>query len=371
MNSFLNQMCVTRPRSSASLIVGVVCWISIGPAVAQQARLASTLPEDPGAVLAQQTSNSSSSTDATGAAIISGTVLDPTGAAISNARVRLTVASTGLVRESRSGSDGDYTFGKLPAGTYIIRIDSAGFVPYQSALLTLTDAQVLRAEPATLAVAGANAEVEVSADNSKIAEAQVKAAEKQRVLGVVPNFYTSFVYNAVPLTSKEKYRFALRETFDPIRFVGTGIGAALEQANNTYAGYGDDAAGYGKRYAALYGDGLFSDLLSHAVFPSIFHQDPRYFYQGTGTIKSRFVHAVSFAVLIRNDSGRNVPNYSYLLGDLVAGSINNLYYPHADRGPGLVFTSTAIGIGGRAAGSLVREFILPRLTTHKAGAGKP
>lgn len=363
-------MCVTRPRPSASVLVGVLCWISIGPSVAQQARLASTLPKDPGSVFAQQTGGGSSSADATGAAIVTGTVLDPTGAAIVNARVRLTVASTGLVREIRSGSYGDYIFGELPTGTYIIQIDAAGFVPYQSAPLTLTDPQVLRIEPATLTVAGVNAEVEVSADNSKIAEAQVTAAEKQRVLGIVPNFYTSFVYDAVPLTSKEKYHFAIRETFDPIRFVGSGIGAALEQANNSYAGYGDDAAGYGKRYAALYGDGLFSDLLSHAVFPSIFHQDPRYFYKGTGTIKSRFIHAVSFAVLIRNDSGRNAPNYSYLLGDLVAGSINNLYYPHADRGPGLVFTGTAIGIAGRAAGSLAREFILPRLTTHKAGTGR-
>ena len=79
---------------------------------------------------------------------------------------------------------------------------------------------------------------------------------------------------------------------------------------------------------------------------------------------------MSFAVVIRNDSGRTVPNYSYILGDLAAGGLSNLYYPHADRGAGLVFTNTAIGIAGRAAGSLAREFILPRLTTHRAGNGK-
>lgn len=369
-NIVLHRLSLTRRIVSASLTVGAVCSVSFGTAVAQQYRVASALPDDPGAVLAQQASGSLSSADATGAAAITGMVLDPSGAAIANARVRLSSPDAHIVREIRSGPDGDYTVGQLPAGTYTIRIDSAGFVSYTSAPFSLSKAQFYTAAPATLAVAGASTDVQVNADNSKIADAQVKAAEKQRVLGVVPNFYTSFIYDAAPLTSREKYRFALRETFDPIRFVGTGIGAAIEQANNTYAGYGDGAAGYGKRYAALYGDGLFSDLLSHAVFPSIFHQDPRYFYQGTGTIKSRFIHAVSFAVLIRNDSGRNVPNYSYLLGDLVAGSIDNLYYPHADRGPGLVFTNTAIGIGGRAAGSLVREFILPRLTTHKAGAGK-
>jgi len=187
------------------------------------------------------------------------------------------------------------------------------------------------------------------------------------VLGIVPNFYTSYELNPVSLSSKQKYSLALRDAFDPVRFVGTGIGAGIEQANNSFKGYGQGAAGYGKRYAALYGDGLFSDILSHAVFPSIFHQDPRYFYQGTGTFKSRFYHAISFAVVIRGDRGNIVPNYSYLLGDLTAGAISNAYYPHADRGPGLVFTNTAIGIAGRAAVSLAREFILSRPTTNKAG----
>lgn len=285
--------------------------------------------------------------------------------------MKLSDTNDQVIREVRSGSDGNYITEELSAGTYRLAITSAGFAPYNLAPFGLSTSQFYSAPSATLAIAGVSTEVQVGANDSKVAEAQIKAAEQQRVLGFVPNFYTSFVYDAVPLTSKEKYRFALRDTFDPMRFVGTGIGAAIQHANNTYPGYGDDAAGFGKRYAALYGDGLFSDLLSHAVFPSIFHQDPRYFYQGTGSIQSRFFHAVSFAVVIRSDSGRTVPNYSYLLGDLGAGAISNLYYPHANRGTGLVFTNTAISIGGRAAGSLVQEFILPRLTTHKAGKGKP
>jgi hypothetical protein len=204
-----------------------------------------------------------------------------------------------------------------------------------------------------------------------IAAAQVKAEEKQRVLGVIPNFYTSYIPNAVPLSAKQKYTFAIRDTFDPVGFVGTAIGAGIEQANDSFKGYGQGAAGYGKRYAALYGDGLTSDILSHAVFPALFHQDPRYFYQGTGTFKSRLFHAISFSVVARSDSGKTMPNYSYLLGDIGSGALSNLYYPHADRGAGLVFSNAAIGIAGRAAGSIIQEFLLPHLTTNHAGKVKP
>jgi hypothetical protein len=84
------------------------------------------------------------------------------------------------------------------------------------------------------------------------------------------------------------------------------------------------------------GDGRTSDYLSHAVFASLFHQEPRYFYQGTGSNKSRLYHAVSNAWVARSDSGKKMPNYSYLLGTMVSGAISNAYYPHADQGANLV-----------------------------------
>src|SRR5215469_8873435 len=89
---------------------------------------------------------------------------------------------------------------------------------------------------------------------------------------------------------------------------------------------------------ALFVDGRSSDLLSRYVFSSLLHQDPRYFYQGTGTKKSRFYHAISNAFVARSDSGKTMPNYSYLLGDLCSAALSNAYYPRADRGAGLIFT---------------------------------
>jgi hypothetical protein len=204
-----------------------------------------------------------------------------------------------------------------------------------------------------------------------IAAEQIRAEEKQRLIGVIPNFYTSYIYNAAPLTWKQKFSLAARGTFDPVALIGVGFAAGIEQANNSYAGYGQGAAGYAKRYAAKFVDGRSSDLLSRAVFPSLLHQDPRYYYQGHGSVKSRLRHAVSSAFLTRSDSGRTEPNYSYFLGDVCSAALSNLYYPPANRGASLVFTNAAVGLAGRVGGNILREFVPKRLTTNVTDDRRP
>jgi hypothetical protein len=183
-----------------------------------------------------------------------------------------------------------------------------------------------------------------------IAAQQIKAEEKQRVFGAIPNFYVSYVYDAASLTAKQKFTLSLHDTFDPFNFVVAAAAASIDQANKTYPGYGLGAQGYGKRVAARYGDSLTDDLLSNALFPALLHQDPRYFYQGSGSFKSRFIHAVSFSVIARSDTGRAMPSYSSFLGDVGSGALSNLYYPHADRGINLVFANAGYSIAGRALG---------------------
>jgi hypothetical protein len=197
------------------------------------------------------------------------------------------------------------------------------------------------------------------------------AEEKQRVVGVVPDFYTSYIWDAAPLNTKQKFSMSLRDTFDPVSFVGISLGAGIEQARNTFPGYGQGAAAYGKRWGALFANGRTSDILSRAVFPSLLHQDPRYFYQGSGSTWSRISHAVGNAFVARSDSGHPMPNYSYFLGDLCSGAISNLYYPASSRGAGLVLTNAAIGLAGRAGQGLVREFVFKHITKNVPGKGKP
>jgi len=306
---------------------------------------------------------------AEGSASIAGTVLDVRGASVSGADVSLIHGDGTQLLTMVSEATGEFSFTKIPAGSYLVTVNAKGFAPFTSVEFTVAEQQAYDVPDVSLSIATANIEVTVR-PTELIAAAQIRAEEKQRLLGVIPNFYTSYIYNAAPLTWKQKFSLAARNTLDPITFLGVGLAAGIEQATNAYAGYGQGAAGYGKRYAAKFVDGRSSAFLTHAVFPALLHQDPRYYYQGSGSVKSRLMHAVSSAFVIRSDSGRTVPNSSYLLGDICSGALSNLYYPKANRGPNLVFTSAAMGLAGRVGTNLIREFLSKRLTTNVPGNGE-
>lgn len=303
-------------------------------------------------------------------ASISGNVLDPSGAVVPGAEVTLIQGEQSQRRSAVTGVDGRFTFGGLSAGSYVVSVKARGFQPASSGKFSIAVGQAYELASLKLSIAPANSEVVVE-PAELIAAKQIKAEERQRVFGVIPDFYTSYVWDAAPLNTKQKYSMALRDTFDPMTFVGVSFAAGIEQANNAFPGYGQGAAGYGKRWGALFANGRTSDILSRAVFPSLFHQDPRYFYQGSGSMWSRAKHAVAYAFLARSDSGKLMPNYSYFFGDLGSGAISNLYYPSSSRGAGLVFTNAAIGIGGRAGQDLIREFLFKHITKHVPDHGKP
>jgi len=306
---------------------------------------------------------------AEGSASVAGTVLDISGAAVPGAEVSLSHQDGTELHTMVSGADGEFNFTKILPGPYLVVINAKGFAPFVSEEFTVAAQQAYEIPIVSLSVATASIEVMVRPIDLIAAE-QIRAAEKQRLMGVIPNFYTSYNYDAAPLTWKQKFSFAARGTFDPVAMIGVGLAAGIEQANNSFPGYGQGAAGYSKRYAAKFVDGRTSDFLTHAVFPSVFHQDPRYYYQGSGTVKSRFVHAVSSAFVTRSDSGRTEPNYSYLLGDTSAAALSNLYYPQANRGAHLVFTNAAVGLAGRVGGNLLREFLPKRMTTNVPANGE-
>jgi Carboxypeptidase regulatory-like domain len=314
--------------------------------------------------------NDDTNGDAQETASISGTVLDGNGTAISGAQVTLTDTAALEQQTQISGADGEFAFTKVPTGTYFVSVQAKGFLSYTSAKFTVATRQVYVIPEIQLAIAPVKTVVVVR-PTEVIAQMQIKAQEKQRALGVFPNFYTSYVWNAAPLNTKQKFSLSAREIFDPVSLLGVAATAGIEQANNSFAGYGQGAAGYGKRFAAALGDNVIGSLLSQAVFASVFHQDPRYFYQGSGSVKSRLIHALSWPVIARADNGSPVPSYSSWVGDLAAEAISNLYYPRANRGVSLVFTNFGIDLARRAGEALVQEFILKHLTTNVHGKGKP
>ncbi len=301
---------------------------------------------------------------AQGTGSIAGVVLDATGAGIPAARVTLAGPDGHDLRTISADAHGAFLLDGLDRGPFRVVVSAAGFEPFVSAQIPLTAAQAYQLQGISLRVAAASTTVQVTLSVDEIATEQVKLEEKQRVLGILPNFYTSYVYNAAPLGAKQKFSLAFHSVLDPTEFIAPAITAGAEQANNSFAGYGQGAAGFGKRYAASYGDQLTHRLFASAVFPTLLRQDPRYFYLGTGTKKARAWHAVREAWITRTDRGGEQFNYAYILGDLTSGGLSNLYYPHANRGAGLVFRNAGIGFAAHAGDNLVREFILGGLTTN-------
>jgi hypothetical protein len=320
----------------------------------------------PGAIPAWQSPTSS----AEGEASVSGVVLDSSGATVPDAKVSLATLDGSPRQTLISGVKGEFTFAKIASGSYVVIVKAAGFEPFTSAEFTLGAHESYQLPRIILSVATTITQVTVR-PTEEIAAEQIRAEERQRLIGFIPNFYTSYIHDAAPLTSRQKFSLAMHDTFDPVPLMGIAFTAGVEQANNSFPGYGQGAAGYAKRFGARLADGRTTDLFTHAVFPSLLHQDPRYFYQGTGSFKSRLFHAVSFAFVTRSDRGHTVPNYSYLLGDLASAGLSNLYYPRANRGASLVFTNAAIGLAGRIGVSIIREFFSRQLTTNVPDNGKP
>jgi len=370
---------LSRNVRSAVIATGSFAWLSLSilpcavPALAQSqqppvVRGADTeRPNGPGTAA----SPSQQSPDEQLSGSVSGTVVDPTGAVVAGARVNLTRENQSPSQGVLSGEDGQFSFANIAPGPFQLTISAPGFAT-QSSSGTLRPGESHEVPQIVLAVATAVTEVKVVPPQIELAELQIKEEEKQRVLGFIPNFYVSYVPNAAPLTSKQKFELAWRITIDPISFALIGASAGVGQALNQFGGYGQGAGGYGKRYGAVLGDSVSSTFIGSAILPSLLKQDPRYFYRGTGSKRSRFLYAVANAVICKGDNGHWQTNYSNILGSLAAGGISNAYYPAKDRnGAGLTFENTLIGIGTTAATNLLQEFVIRKFTPNVRSPSPP
>ena len=303
--------------------------------------------------------------------IIGGTVLDATGAPVSGAQVKLTRLATTPILDTPTAQDGHFSFTKVAPGPFELSIALAGFKTktVSGNLPAKTD---YLAPAITLELAPVVTDVSVRLTTEQIAEEQIKVQEQQKLLAVIPNYYATYVADAAPMNPKQKFELAWKLVIDPSSFVIAGIIAGGEQANNSFPGYGQGAAGYARRFGAAYGDFFIGTYVSNAILPSILKQDPRYFYKGTGTIKSRIRYALAMSVMTKGDNGKWQPNYSGILGSLAGGAISNLYYPEGSRhGFETTLNNTLIGIGTGAGVNILQEFVFRKVTPKKPPVDPP
>ncbi|HEX3471363.1 MAG TPA: carboxypeptidase-like regulatory domain-containing protein [Silvibacterium sp.] len=293
---------------------------------------------------------------------IIGTVIDVNGGTVPGATVVLEGPSLPDHQRVEANDDGFFQFNHLnPEIPYHVTVSARGFADWTSPAVILKPGQHLELTGIRLRIAVAVITVKAALSTEELARQQIKIEETQRVLGFMPNFYVVYDRNAVPLTAKLKFRLALKTWTDPITFVGAAFVSAIDQAAGT-PDYVQGAKGYGQRMGANYANGLTDIMVGGAILPAILHQDPRYFYQGTGTKKSRTLHALSTPFICKGDNGHWQPNYSSLGGYLASGAISNAYYPESNRGPGLVFSTTFIHIASDMTNGLIQEFVLRKLT---------
>jgi hypothetical protein len=298
---------------------------------------------------------------------ITGTVTDVKGDAV--------IGATVILRRSPESTDqrtvvttenGFFRFDALtPAVPYNITINADGFAEWTSPAITLEPGQVKLLGGVSLRIATQNTTMQVTYDPIEIATEQVKIEETQRIFGIIPNFYISYDgENAAPLTTKMKFDLALKVSYDPVTIAGVGLVAGLRQAADS-PNYPQGAKGFGERFGATAADGFIDIMVGGAILPSLLHQDPRYFYQGTGTTRSRLRHAILSAFIAKGDNGNWQPNYSSLGGDLASSALSNLYFPKSNRGVGLVFSQFALGTGERIGANLAQEFLLGKFTRRR------
>jgi hypothetical protein len=292
---------------------------------------------------------------------ITGTVTDGNGDSLSGATVVLASPVLTAPRTLLSNDSGFFAFADVDPGTYSVSVTARGFSNWTSPDIVVNPGQYVILTGCELKITTAMTSVSVSDSADEIATEQVKVEEQQRVLGIFPNFYVVYDHDAAPLTTKLKFHLALKTATDPVSVAGVGFLAGINQAADV-PNYGQGWKGYGERFGAGSADGFSDIMIGGAILPSLLHQDPRYYYQGTGTNKSRFLHALSSPFICRGDNGRLQPNYSSVGGDLASSALSSAYYPASNRGAGLVFENLTINTGERMLSSLIQEFVLHRFT---------
>ena len=337
---FRRRMAETPARLLMSSVLCLVCCVSFSGAAAGQ-QVSAPEPQ---------------------AGTIIGTVIDVNGGTVPGATVFLQGLSPDDDPRATANDSGFFQFEHVKPGVpFHLTVSASGFADWTSPEVNLRSGQYFELAGIRLRVSATVTTVHAVVSNDEIATEQVKAEEKQRVLGFIPNFYVVYDRDVVPLTPGLKFNLALRASTDPVTFLGAASVAGIDQAANLHD-YQQGAVGYGKRLGAAYTNLFTGMIIGDAILPSILHQDPRYFYQGTGTVKSRLIHALSNPFVCRGDNGRRQPNYSAWGGYLASGAISNAYYPASNRGPGLMLSTALIDVAESMANGVLQEFVLRKLT---------
>jgi hypothetical protein len=371
-------MCVGPPKKNLILGIGKMVLLSLAvlfcrfPAWSQQPPMNQTPNIAPADSQGTQVSTAGQRHAEQPRGSISGKIVDQSGANIAGAVVKLTREGQSGGLETTSNEDGLFAFTNVAPGPFQLTISSPGLAS-QDVSGTLQSGEAYITPLLMMVIPTQLTEVHVGLPPEELAEVQIKEEVKQRVFGVVPNFYVSYDANPAPLTTKHKFELAWKSASDPVTLAGVGFLAGIGQAGDRWGAYGQGAQGYAKRYAATYANVFAATFIGGAAMPSILKQDPRYFYKGSGSKRSRLLYAAASSFICKGDNGRWQPNYSNVIGSFAGAGLQALYLPASDRrGSGFVFSSALIRLGETSLAGVLQEFVFSKLTKHpRRAASQP
>jgi hypothetical protein len=291
-----------------------------------------------------------------------GVVEDSNGSLVPGATVLLDDGH-GHRHSVQTDGEGEFELTDLDPGVWVLTASAPGLTVSRQTV-EIGPGQVLDLEAIPLKIASVTA-IQVTATRTEIAQAEVQLEEKQRVFGIFPNYYVTYVGEALPLDKRQKFSLAMRLEFDPVSIALDGVVAGVQQATNSFSGYGQGASGYFKRFGAVFADNLDATFMAGAVLPSLLRQDPRYYWRGHGTVRQRTLYAIAQVVICKGDNGHWQPNYSNVGGNLIAAGISNAYYPASNRhGASLTIENALLGTAGGAVGNIIQEFLIHHITPN-------
>jgi hypothetical protein len=212
---------------------------------------------------------------------------------------------------------------------------------------TLAQQPVLRDLPDAPAPKGQTKDVQSNVGNSR------------EPLGVVSRrsfFFPDLAHSDRSLTSGQKFLLAVDESIAPSSLIGAAMSAGINQARDSWPGYGQGWEAYGKRYGATLALNASTDMFGTFLLPSVLHHDPRYFVLAHGTFSQKIGHALKNVLVTRTDAGGRAMNVSGILGPLGAEGLANTYLPDAERTAGQTFERFGIQLAIIAAGNVAKEF---------------
>jgi len=182
--------------------------------------------------------------------------------------------------------------------------------------------------------------------------------QDKRAFGVMPNYRTADGTAPFhPITTKEKFTIATKDSFDTPVYFTTGLFAGLSQlegADNSV--YGQGMKGFAHRYGINYADQVIGNYFPEAIVPALMHKDPRYFRKGEGPKWGRLFYAVSHLVVSKNDRGVTTFNSPEILGNALASLTVMSYHSH-ERTLGAGFYQWGVTyIGADMVGQILKEF---------------